>query len=167
MNKNTPSRRDFLSQAALAGAAAGAGALLPQWAVAAEKAGGSPKPIQGKADSCIFIWLGGGACVVVAALWKTFLALRPKPPGSTDGGKPGARADTGVAGGGDVNIGGNVTITRSATPAGLWLLAAAGLALLAVAIFGSGDTTNVTNGAVNNGDMTDSRIEVTTHGGTE
>lgn len=112
-------------------------------------------------------WLGGGACVVVAALWKAFLTLRPKPPGPAGGGKPGVHADAGGEGGGDVNVGGNVTITRSATPAGLWLLAAAGLALLAVAIFGSGDTTIVTNGVFHDGDMTDSEITVTTHGGTE
>ena len=54
------SRRRFLQQTACAGAAlgaAGAARLLQ----AEEKA---PPAIVGKADSCIFIWLGGGACHV-------------------------------------------------------------------------------------------------------
>jgi hypothetical protein len=52
------SRRDFLKTTTVAGLGAG---LAPQVVFAEEPAASFPK---GKAEHCIFIWLGGGACHV-------------------------------------------------------------------------------------------------------
>jgi hypothetical protein len=47
-------RRQFAAQAAVLGTALGSASYL--------QATEEPSPIQGKADACIFLWLGGGAC---------------------------------------------------------------------------------------------------------
>lgn len=54
MKSSRLSRREFTIAAAAMGTSLGSNSILP----AAEK---SP-PIRGKADACIFLWLGGGAC---------------------------------------------------------------------------------------------------------
>ncbi len=54
------SRRDFLVQSALTGGAAGLGLPLLSGTALAENT--EPSLPQGKAEHCIFIWLGGGAC---------------------------------------------------------------------------------------------------------
>jgi uncharacterized protein (DUF1501 family) len=56
MNTTTTSRRQFLAAAAAASVAMGLG--LPA-ALAAEGAA-APPPLKGKADHCVFVWLGGG-----------------------------------------------------------------------------------------------------------
>ncbi len=60
---NPTSRRRFLQQVGAASAVAAGGTLLPDnqrtSLAAAESAAGK---LSAKADSCIFIWLGGGAC---------------------------------------------------------------------------------------------------------
>jgi hypothetical protein len=62
MNTSSQSRREFLRQATGAGAAASA---LPWWAApTASGADERPSRPRGRADACIFIWLGGGACHV-------------------------------------------------------------------------------------------------------
>ena len=66
MNDNA-SRRTFLQQLVATSALAAGGVLLPDPTVrsrlvAEETRGGIEAAPTGKADSCIFIWLGGGAC---------------------------------------------------------------------------------------------------------
>lgn len=59
MMKQPISRREFLIRSGQAGAF---GSLALHSAHAAEPAPASKEPPRGKAESCIFIWLGGGAC---------------------------------------------------------------------------------------------------------
>ena len=54
MHNHPLTRRQFSLQAAALGTALGS----TSWLSASEE----PKPVQGKADACIFLWLGGGAC---------------------------------------------------------------------------------------------------------
>ncbi|MCE9526840.1 MAG: DUF1501 domain-containing protein [Planctomycetales bacterium] len=54
MKSSNLSRREFTVAAAALGTSLGS----VQWAPAADK----PQPVSGKADACIFLWLGGGAC---------------------------------------------------------------------------------------------------------
>jgi hypothetical protein len=66
MIKNA-TRRTFLQQLGATSALAAGGMLLPDSAmrspaIAQESSGGTEVPVSHKADSCIFIWLGGGAC---------------------------------------------------------------------------------------------------------
>lgn len=58
MPANNPHRRDFLKTSAIAAGASAAGSFSLASAIASEE----KKLPAGKADSCIFIWLGGGAC---------------------------------------------------------------------------------------------------------
>ena len=59
-------------------------------------------------------WLGGGLVVVVSGLWAAFTKLRkpsvPPPPS-----KPTSAIHTreGIAAGGDVRVGGDLSITKS------------------------------------------------------
>lgn len=86
MKQHHSSRREFLHQAATTGAGAmlaSSYAGLPLAATANEPAAkASPR---GKADSCIFIWLGGGACHVDT--WD------PKVKGDPAAKKPGSYYD--------------------------------------------------------------------------
>lgn len=68
MTMNLTTRRRFLAQAAVATAVAGSHRLLADepdvaTASAAEKPHGKNFPV-GKAEQCIMIWLGGGACQI-------------------------------------------------------------------------------------------------------
>lgn len=60
MPNTFPTRREFLSQAALAGGLVWGGGLATS--LRAEEGPAAAPPLAGKADSCIFLWLGGGAC---------------------------------------------------------------------------------------------------------
>jgi len=62
MNMHSMTRRDFLGHAGLSALAAST-LLNPRYAAAAPEAAPADTP-RGKADSCIFLWLGGGACQV-------------------------------------------------------------------------------------------------------
>ncbi len=74
------SRRDFLVQSALAGGAAGLSMpLLPGVTVA--ESSDTPLP-RGKAEHCIFIWLGGGACHIDTWDPKRRGDPKTKQPGS-------------------------------------------------------------------------------------
>ena len=67
-------RREFLQDISKAGTAAAVSSLLPAHGLAAEEKT-SPVPL-GKADSCIFIWLGGGAAHIDT--WDPKLKGDPK-----------------------------------------------------------------------------------------
>ena len=80
-----PTRRDFLTASA-AGASLGAASLL-------RASEASPESLLGKAEHCIFIWLGGGAGQIDT--WD------PKPQGDPKAKKPGsyyAAIDTAIPG---------------------------------------------------------------------
>lgn len=62
MTRPNTNRREFLARAGLAGAGLAAGSLTGLPAAFAE--GGKPKAPRGSADSCIFLWLGGGAAQI-------------------------------------------------------------------------------------------------------
>ena len=85
MNQTT--RRQFLGQTAKAGIVAGSGSALTglwnRWTVAGEP--DSDERRQGTADSCIFLWLGGGACHIDT--WD------PKRRGDAKAQKPGSYYD--------------------------------------------------------------------------
>ncbi len=81
MIDHTQSRRDFLRNVARTGFAVGAAGLSTQSMFAADA---SSKPL-GKADSCIFLWLGGGACQIDT--WD------PKQRGDAKAKKPGSYYD--------------------------------------------------------------------------
>ncbi|MBW3595936.1 MAG: DUF1501 domain-containing protein [Planctomycetes bacterium] len=71
-------RRDFVAQASLTAGAAGLSTFLPRSSIAAEV---SPLP-PGRAEHCIFVWLGGGACHIDT--WD------PKRVGDPQARKPGS-----------------------------------------------------------------------------
>jgi hypothetical protein len=80
-----PSRRDFLVQATSTGLAAASALALPMSGRAVEPEKTSPRLLKGKAESCIFVWLGGGACHVDT--WD------PKVKGDPKARKPGSAYD--------------------------------------------------------------------------
>ncbi|WP_156882917.1 hypothetical protein [Rhodovulum sp. P5] len=87
-------------------------------------------------------WVGGGVCVVVSGLWGAYLKLRKKPaaPKPQSAPTPPVQAKDGFAAGRDMTIGGNVTMSTTEIPKGVYALGALGLALLAFAIlFAGGD----------------------------
>lgn len=63
MQSSSPDRREFLSTAGRLGLAAGVGLGLHRAASSTIAADPSPAP-RGKAASCIFLWLGGGAAQI-------------------------------------------------------------------------------------------------------
>lgn len=79
MNQERLRRRDFLRQAGLAGASAAATAVMPLTAHARPQETSVPL---GKAEHCIMIWLGGGACQIDT--WD------PKRMGDAQARKPGS-----------------------------------------------------------------------------
>lgn len=83
MSPANQSRREFLGNVARTGLAAGVAGLSARPSLAADAASAS-RP-RGKADSCIFIWLGGGACQVDT--WD------PKRKGDAKAKKPGSYYD--------------------------------------------------------------------------
>jgi hypothetical protein len=103
----------------------------------------------------VLAWVGGGVCVVVSALWTAYLKLRDGPKAAP----PPPPATSATTDRGGIAAGRDVTITTNRIPVGVWLLGAAGLALLALA---AGDT--LTNAAKVGGDMTNSGIEIDASG---
>jgi hypothetical protein len=79
MTSNALHRRDFLRQAGLAGTGLAAASVLPLASSARES--DAPLPM-GKAEHCIMIWLGGGACHI--DMWdpKRLGDAKAKKPGS-------------------------------------------------------------------------------------
>ena len=106
----------------------------------------------------VLAWIGGGICVLVSALWTAYLKLGAKPNAAPPA-PPTATADRG-----SIAAGRDVTIATNRIPVGVWLLAAAGLALLALALLTTGDRTTLTNSATVGGDMKDSSIEIDASG---
>ncbi|MEE2706921.1 MAG: DUF1501 domain-containing protein [Planctomycetota bacterium] len=83
MINDTQSRREFVGSVARTGLAAGVAGLSPRSGFAADAT--ASNKLRGKADSCIFIWLGGGACQIDT--WD------PKRKGDAKSKKPGSYYD--------------------------------------------------------------------------
>ncbi|MCL4200844.1 MAG: DUF1501 domain-containing protein [Pirellulaceae bacterium] len=79
MTSNTLHRRNFLRQAGLAGAGLAAASAIPLVSPARESDAPLPK---GKAEHCIMIWLGGGACHIDTWDPKRLGDAKAKKPGS-------------------------------------------------------------------------------------
>ncbi|WP_144999828.1 DUF1501 domain-containing protein [Polystyrenella longa] len=87
MNSNQYTRRDFLSHAGAAGLTASALSVTGNYASAKEAAAAAAEAMpKGKAEHCIFIWLGGGAGQVDT--WD------PKRKGDPQNKKPGSLYDS-------------------------------------------------------------------------
>lgn len=79
MSTSVPSRRQFLIQSCAATSAAVSASMTTPFTFAVEEPGPAPKV---SADSCIFIWLGGGACHIDTWDPKTKGDAQAKRPGS-------------------------------------------------------------------------------------
>ena len=84
-------RREFMLNAGQAGLAMAAGAALSIEPSFAEVA--APKPPRGRAEHCIFIWLGGGACQI-----DTWDPKRKGDPKTKQAGSYYDAIDTAIAG---------------------------------------------------------------------
>lgn len=101
---------------------------------------------------------------VIGALWAAYTKLggsrtsdEPKP--SRPSTETSTQATNGIAGGCDVSVGGNVSVSQ--TPMAAWVVLGFGIICLGlVAIFSDGDDTTITNGANVGGDMNGSSITI-------
>jgi hypothetical protein len=107
----------------------------------------------------LIAWIGSGVCVVVSEPWTAWLKL-----GAGAKAPPPAPAASATADRGGVAAGGDVTIATNRIPTGVWLLGAAGLALIALAVVSARDSTTLENSASVGGDMTGSTIEIDASG---
>ncbi len=96
----------------------------------------------------------GGLWVAYNKIWLSKPAENPNKPKSLPSAS--ANASHGIASGRDVTVNGNITISQ--TPKAAWAVLGAGLICLSVVVLFGGDNTTVTNGALVEGDMTNSSI---------
>jgi hypothetical protein len=112
----------------------------------------------------VITWLAGGAATAAGGAWVAirYVLERPasRPAEPRPAGTNVSATGSGIAAARDVRIEGGVTVTHAMLPRGGIALVLVGMALIALAILRGGTTTNVRNGAVIGGDMTNSSITV-------
>lgn len=107
-------------------------------------------------------WLGGGACVAIAALWGAYIKLRkkPSPPAAAPPPTTAAQGRDGITSAGTLNIGGDVRITKTTVPKTALGLGVIGLALLTYATFFAPSGDCIVAGFKAGGNVTADSIEI-------
>lgn len=101
----------------------------------------------------------GGAATAMGGLWVAYTKLQASPAKSARGpSRATVEADHGIAGGRDVSVSGDVTIAT--TPKAAWIVLGIGILALVVTSILGGSSATVTNGAIIEGDVNGSTINI-------